>query len=1168
MGARMRAHDWAASPLGPAETWPPALKTAIRLILNTGHPMYVWWGPDLLCFYNDAYSRSLGPERHPGSLGQPGREVWAEIWPLIGHQVDFVMAGLGSTWDENRQVPITRFGRLDEIYWTYSYSPIDDQTGPNGVGGVLVVCTETTESVLAERRLTEETQRQRRLFEQAPGFIAILSGPDHVFEFVNESYDRHFDRRGFVGRRVRDVFPELKGQGFFELLDRVYATGERFVASAMPVQLKAGPGAQPVEHLLDFIYEPVRAVDGSVTGIFVEGYDVTERSRAEAGLRTAEERYLALFNAIDQGFCTIELKFDEADRPVDYRFLEVSQSFERQTGITQAAGRWMREIEPDQDQHWFDTYGRVARTGEPVRFVNFSTPLGRWFEVYAFRISGPHRIAVLFRDITEQKRTEAALRESEDRFRDMADRAPVMMWVTDPSGHCTHLNARWYEFTGQPPGAGEGYGWLDAVHPDDRALAEQAFIDANAERRDYQVDFRLRRADGVYRWTLDTAAARSGANGEYLGYVGSVIDIDERREAEERLALSEERLRLALDVGEIGQWHVDLPTSEMFWPPRVKAMFGISADVPVTLNDFLDNVHPDDREKTRAAFAAASDPDRRPIYDVEYRTIGKEDGVLRWVAARGRGLFTPDGVCHRIIGTAIDITARKAAEVRLHELNERLEQEVAKQTAARNRVWEMSRDLFAIMGFDGQLKVINPAWEATLGRDAATLLSLSFREQVHPEDHAAVEAVMERLLRGETVERFEDRLLHADGSWRWISWTLVPEGDAFYAVGRDVTQEKTAAAELGRTQEALRQSHKMEAMGQLTGGVAHDFNNLLTPIIGGLDMLQRRRIGEEREHRIIDGALQSAERAKTLVQRLLAFARRQPLQSAAVDMTTLVAGMADLVASTTGPQIKVVVESEPGLPPAQADANQLEMALLNLAVNARDAMMEGGILRISAARETVSGKHHAGLTPGDYIRISVADTGVGMDEATVARAVEPFFSTKGVGKGTGLGLSMVHGLAMQLGGGLAIHSKRGLGTNVEVWIPVSHTAVAMGVAPHGIGVLPTGRGTVLLVDDEVLVRASTAEMLMELGYTVTEAPSAESALDILRSGLRPDILVTDHLMSGMTGVQLAREARALQPNLPVLIVSGYAEQEGVAPDLPRLTKPFRNLELAASLAAL
>lgn len=913
MGGLIRARDWASTPLGPPEFWPQPLKTAIRLILNTGHPMYVWWGADLLCFYNDAYSDTLGPERHPGSLGQPGREVWAEIWPLVGDQIEFVMAGQGSTWDENRLIPITRFGKLDEIYWTYSYSPIHDETAPHGVGGVLVVCTETTQAVLGTR-------------------------------------------------------------------------------------------------------------------------------------------------------------------------------------------------------------------------------------------------------------AEAALRESEDRFRNMADHAPVMMWVTDPTGYCTHLNARWYEYTGQTPGAGEGYGWLEAVHPDDRAIAEQAFVCANAEQRDYRVDFRLRRADGVYRWTIDAAAARFTPTGEYLGYVGSVIDIDERREAEERLALSEERLRLALDVAEIGQWHVDTATGSMFWPPRVKAMFGISPDVPVTLDDFVDNVHPDDREKTREAYEAASDPERRPLYDVEYRTVGKEDGVVRWVAAKGRGLFTPDGVCYRVIGTAIDVTARKADEVRLRELNDRLEQTVAEQTAERNRVWEMSRDLFAIMGFDGRLRAINPAWKTALGQDAQTLLTSSIEDRVHPDDLAARQAIMERLGRGEAVERFEDRLHHADGTWRWISWTLVPEGDVFYAVGRDITHEKDAASELEQAQEALRQSQKMEAMGQLTGGVAHDFNNLLTPIVGSLDLLQRKGLGGEREQRLIAGALQSADRAKTLVQRLLAFARRQPLQTSAIDVDALVLGMADLIASTSGPQIKVVVEVAEAIPPARADANQLEMALLNLGVNARDAMPEGGTIRITAEAADVGEGHRSRLRPGPYVRLSVADTGSGMDEATLNRAVEPFFSTKGVGKGTGLGLSMVHGLALQLGGALTIDSRPAVGTNVELWLPVSATPAETPKPGAEAAATEAARGSALLVDDEELVRISTADMLNELGYAVMEASSAEAALQLLAGGLRPDLIITDHLMPGMSGAELAHAVRAERPDAHILIVSGYAENDGIDLEFPRLTKPFRKDDLAAKLA--
>lgn len=376
------------------------------------------------------------------------------------------------------------------------------------------------------------------------------------------------------------------------------------------------------------------------------------------------------------------------------------------------------------------------------------------------------------------------------------------------------------------------------------------------------------------------------------------------------------------------------------------------------------------------------------------------------------------------------------------------------------------------------------------------------------------------------------------------------------------------SAELLLAQEALRQSQKLESMGQLTGGVAHDFNNLLTPIIGSLDMLMRRGGGSEREQRLIDAALQSAERARTLVQRLLAFARRQPLQAAAVDVRAVIEGMAGLIVSTVAPTIEVRLDLGESVPPAWADANQLEMALLNLSVNARDAMEQGGLLTIATARETVAAARPDGLSAGDYVRLAVTDTGAGMDETTIARAVEPFFSTKGVGRGTGLGLSMVHGLASQLGGGLTIESELGRGTTISLWLPISTEPVATEGTrpPHAFG--QSAKGEVLLVDDEELVRMSTAGMLEDLGYKVVEARSGEEAIGFLEQGTQPDLLITDHLMPGMTGAELARRARSIHSNLRVLLVSGYAEVDGVAPDLPRLAKPFRSAELAASLNAL
>lgn len=378
--------------------------------------------------------------------------------------------------------------------------------------------------------------------------------------------------------------------------------------------------------------------------------------------------------------------------------------------------------------------------------------------------------------------------------------------------------------------------------------------------------------------------------------------------------------------------------------------------------------------------------------------------------------------------------------------------------------------------------------------------------------------------------------------------------------------ERTTALELA--QEALRQSQKLESMGQLTGGVAHDFNNLLTPIVGSLDLLHRRRIGTEREQKLIEGAMQSADRARMLVQRLLAFARRQPLQASAIDIGQLVLAMSDLITSTCGPRIRVTVDIADLLPHAKADANQIEMALLNLAVNARDAMPEGGVLNVDVAHENAADVLSAQLAAGTYIRLSVTDSGSGMDAETIAKAVEPFFTTKGVGQGTGLGLSMVHGLVAQLGGGLSIRSNLGKGTRIDLWLPVAEaTADEVSTLSPSHPLEPAG-GLALVVDDEELVRASTMHMLAELGYTVMEARSGEEALAILARQSDVDLLVTDHLMPGITGTDLAQELRGSRPDLRVLIVSGYAEDKGIPPELPRLTKPFKQSDLAASLSRL
>ncbi len=462
------------------------------------------------------------------------------------------------------------------------------------------------------------------------------------------------------------------------------------------------------------------------------------------------------------------------------------------------------------------------------------------------------------------------------------------------------------------------------------------------------------------------------------------------------------------------------------------------------------------------------------------------------------------------------------------------------------------------------------------------------REAVHPDDRKRVFTAIEQSIETGADYDVEYRIATPGGALRWIGIRAQPihgtDGKAtlMSGVSIDITDRKLSedrlrqladtleqrveerTDELLRTQEALRQSQKLEAMGQLTGGVAHDFNNLLTPIMGSLDVLKRRGVGTVREQRLIEGALESAERAKTLIQRLLAFARRQPLKPTPVDLAALLVEMGMLISTTVGPQVELVLELANDLPLAMADRNQIEMAVLNLAVNARDAMPEGGRLSISARVDHGGPMHPADLAEGEYIRVTISDTGVGMDEETRQRAVEPFYSTKGVGKGTGLGLSMVHGLASQLGGGLALTSAPGQGTSIQLWIPTSKEQAEQPRVRSAL-VRPMSPGVAVLVDDEGLVRAVTATMLADLGFEVLAAKSAAEALEILAANDGVSILVTDHLMPVMTGAELARAAKARWPQLAILVISGYADTLELPHDIVRLAKPFSQIDLGASV---
>jgi PAS domain S-box-containing protein len=824
------------------------------------------------------------------------------------------------------------------------------------------------------------------------------------------------------------------------------------------------------------------------------------------------------------------------------------------------------------------------------------------------------------RNIAEEKARDAALRESEAQFRLMADAVPQIVWLTDAEGRVEFFNKQWFDYIGltdTPASAGDvaaGY-----VHPDDQTATMAAFAEAQRTGTTYLVEHRIRSATGEYRWFLVRGEPhRDAKTGEVVRWFGASVDIHDRKLTEEALRESEARLAFLDRLGAatapladadavmaattrlLGE-HLDVaicayadmdedqdgftirgdwaaPGSMSIVGHYSLADFGklavekLGAGLPLVINDNLRELAPEEAATFQSIGIAAT----------ICMPLVKEDRLTALMAIHDH---VPRVWTEAELSLLREVTARSWAHVErvgavaeLRDLNDTLERQVEERAAA-VRLYEniVQSDRSPVCAFDKDYRLIafnrahNDEFRRANGFD--TKVGDVFPDMFIPEQQRVMRKLMTRALSGERFTVIEEFGRPELGMPHWeITYTPLRDGTgeiigAFHHA-RDISERLRAEAQLTEAQEALRQSQKMEAMGQLTGGVAHDFNNLLTPIIGSLDMLVRRELGSERERRLIDGALQSAERAKTLVQRLLAFARRQPLQPTPVDVKLLVGGMADLIASTSGPKIDVRVRLAGDLPPAVADANQLEMAILNLAVNARDAMPDGGVLTISAARESVRQGHRSKLRQGHYVRLSVADTGIGMDQATLARAIEPFFSTKGIGKGTGLGLSMVHGLASQLEGGLTMSSNPGEGTTIDLWLPVSLVGAKDEGRALGASARPRDRGTALLVDDEELVRMSTADMLMDLGYNVVEANSAEEALRLVGEGLCPDVLVTDHLMPGMTGVELARDLRAHRPELPVLIVSGYAEAEGIAPEIARLTKPFRNSELAESLSGL
>jgi PAS domain S-box-containing protein len=667
--------------------------------------------------------------------------------------------------------------------------------------------------------------------------------------------------------------------------------------------------------------------------------------------------------------------------------------------------------------------------------------------------------------------------------------------------------------------------------------------------------------------------------------MGEVNERRRRLQAEQALREVEVRARLAIDAARLGMWDYEPQSGTLIWDERCRAMMGIAAETPVDMPLFERLCHPDDRERMREQVARAISGSDAGQFSTTYRVLF-EDGRMRWMETRGQAFFDGER-CTRFVGVLMDITEQQLATQTLRQMNETLGERVQERTRERDRTWELSRDLLAVTHTDMMPVALNPMWEQAFDWPLEQLMEHPLTRLVHPDDLQATLEETARVGRGKVTTRFVNRMRHRDGSYRWLSWSAVADGGRIYSAARDITSEIAAVDKLAdanrelraqiqereRVEATLQQMQRLEAVGQLTAGVAHDFNNLLTVILTSASFLQndlQNGAPLERSLRRLQYIRESGERGATLTSQLLAFARRQQLAPTAIDLNDTLVNLLSLLKSTLGGSVSIETDTQADIWHALVDPTQIEMIILNLAINARDAMADSGRLTLGTRNVVIDqpAQRAEDPSPGEYVMLSVADTGSGMSEAVLSKAFEPFFTTKEVGKGSGLGLAQVFGFAKQSGGGARIESREGVGTTVKVFLPRTSaprqpepaSAASSGSAESN------NQHCILLVDDDHSVREVTAQMLENLGFTVIAADSGDDALQLLTQGAEVDLLLADFAMPGMNGGELARAVRVRHPELPVVFVTGYAELcelglEGYS----IIQKPFREEQLANKL---
>jgi PAS domain S-box-containing protein len=1017
--------------------------------------------------------------------------------------------------------------------------------------------------------------------------MALRWGPDFVLIY-NDAYrpilgDKH---PWALGRPAREAWAEVWAQIEPPHLAILGRETPSIFAEDMLLRIQRH-GALWEDARFTLGYSPIEdpTAPTGVGGVLVTAVEITDRVAAETALRRSEERYeLALgaagavgtwdWNIVDD-LVIANGKFAELYSVDPARAAEGAPIAAFVDGIhPEDRDRVYAEIRRCIDQHtdFASEYRLVQRDGSIV----WVYARGRCHYDDA---GAPVRLPGATVDITDRKLAEEALSENRSYLSDILASSGEGFYAVDREGRTTLCNQAFLGMLGferEEDAVGRKlHDVIHHTHPDGAAYDKAdcpIYICASTGEAAHVEDESFFRLSGeafpVEYWV--TPVFRDGV---HQGAICTFIDISERRAAEAELARSEAQFRTFSQVMPNHVW-ASPPDGQLDW--FNERVYEYSGAEPGSLDGtgWAEMVHPEDRpiaaERWQAALSSGH------FYQTEFR-LRRTDGMYRWHIARALPIRGPGGEIERWIGTNTDIEEQKATAEALALLNRTLEQRVAEQAAERDRLWQTSQDLLVVVGGDGIFRAANPAWTSVLGWSPREVVGKSHLDFVHPDDRAGSEGALDDAMSA-PLPAFENRCLHKDGSYRWISWIASSENGLVYATGRNITAEKEAAAELLVAQEALRQSQKMEAVGQLTGGIAHDFNNMLAVMIGSLELLGRRiSAGDARAQRFLEAASDAARKAALLTQRLLAFSRQQPLQPEAIDANKLVAGMSDLIRHSIGSAVRLETVLAGGLWRTHADPNQLENIVLNLAVNARDAMPDGGRLTIETQNAHLDDRYaakHFGTTAGQYVLIAVTDTGVGMPAEVIEKAFDPFFTTKPVGKGTGLGLSQVYGFVKQTGGHVKIYSELGHGTTIKIYLPRLQGAAETDDGQAGETAIALGdkREVILVVEDEPTVRQFSADALSELGYLVLEADGGAAALRLLDAHPEIILLFTDVVMPDINGAKLAEEVRRRRPDLKILFTTGYTRNavvhNGVLdPGVDLIGKPFTLEALAAKLRA-